>query len=129
MAEHVLVGRSENGADRRIQELARSGESWGWTVPRVARAGDTAYFYLLNPEGCFVAIGRVMTDAVPGRSKEGDGNFVADVSHVQLLPSPVQRLEVVSLVPEWGWPRQPHTATTVPSDQEANLRRALGKQP
>lgn len=126
MASHVLVGRSKNGADQRIEQLARSGERWGWTVPRVARAGDIAYFYLLNPEGCFVAAGRLITGAVPGTSKEGDGRFVADVGGVQVLPTPIERLQVVEVLPEWGWPRQPHTATTVPSDQEANLARVLG---
>lgn len=106
--------------------MARTGDEWGWTVPRVARAGDEVFFYLLNPEGSFVAVGQVMSDPEPGTSKEGDGDFVADVGMVRMLPHPLPRLDVVDLVPAWGWPRQPHTATTVPQDQVSGLKGVLG---
>lgn len=122
---HVVVGRSENGAEEVLDNLARDGDEWGWTVPRVAEAGDHVLFYLLNPEGSFVATGVLKTDAVPGRSKEGDGRYVADIGEVKKLPRAVERLEVVDKVPGWGWPRQPHTATTVPEEHADRLLAVL----
>jgi hypothetical protein len=125
MATHVVVGRSENLADKVIAELARVGDESGWTVPRVARSGDRVLFYLLNPEGSFVAAGVLLSDAVPGVSDQGDGAYVADVGQVAMLPRAVPRLEVVEKVPGWGWPRQPHTATTVPREHVPALMGAL----
>jgi hypothetical protein len=125
MATHVVVGRSDNRADEVIVRLAADGGDTLWTVPRVARAGDRVLFYLLNPEGSFVATGFLKTSADPGSSSEGDGAYVAEVAQVQMLPRAVPRLEVVGKVPSWGWPRQPHTATTVPVDQVAQLMGVL----
>lgn len=82
-------------------------------------------FYLLNPEGSFVAIGRLTSDAADGRSAQGDGKYVADIAEVRMLPRSVARLEVVAHVPGWGWPRQPHTATTVPDEHVDELLNLL----
>jgi len=124
-ATHVVVGKSANGPDKRIEELSRTDGEWGWTVPRVARAGDRILFYLLNPEGSFVATGRLVSDAAEGRSKEGDGKYVANVGEVRLLSCAVPRLEAVETVPGWGWPKQPHTATTVPAEHVNTLLNLL----
>src|SRR4051794_27263516 len=99
---HVVVGKSAKGADQVIRDLGQTSHQWGWTVPRVARSGDEVFFYLLNPEGSFVAMGQLLGDATPGTSKEGDGSFVADIGRVSMLPSAVSRLDIVDLVPDWG---------------------------
>ena len=116
MATHVVVGKSDNGANTVIKEMARDGVEWSWTVPRVAHHNDDVLFYLLNPEGCFVAIGRLTSDATEGRSAQNHGRYLANVAHVRMLPRSVPRLEVVAGVPGWGWPKQPHTVTTVPDE-------------
>lgn len=126
MTTHVLVGNVKNGADVDLTALAANGDITGWSVPRVARAGDDAVFYLLNPVGAFVATGRVLTDAREGTSNEGDGKYIANVGDIALLGRPVARLRMVELVPGWGWPTQPHTATTVPSGHLPKLKVALG---
>ncbi len=125
MAVHVLVGNVANGADSELERLAATGDIAGWTVPRVARTGDDVVFYLLNPVGAFVAAGRLLTDARPGTSYQGDGKYLADVGDVRQLPGRVARLDMVRLVPGWGWPTQPHTATTVPHKHLSRFRAAL----
>jgi hypothetical protein len=116
IATHVVVGRPANGARDRIVDLAHTRGEWEWTVPRVAMAGDLVLFYLLNPDGQFVATGQLLSDAQPGSSKEGAGKYVADVGEVNMLAAPVARLDAVDRVSGWGWPRQPHTETTVPHE-------------
>lgn len=126
MAVHVLVGKSENGAEKRLEWLAEHTETTGWTVPRSCAEGDTAVFYLLNLEGYFAAIGEVLTDAGPGESAQGAGKFISTIRDIRLLSDTTFRLDVVEEFLEWGWPRQPHTATTVPAAVADRLLDYLG---
>ena len=119
MATHVVVGRARDGSAAEIARLAQRGGTVDKCVPGWARAGDAALFYLLNPEGSFVALGRLVSDAErrPGVERK----FFAEIADVEWIPEPVRRLEVVEHVPGWGWPRQPHRTTTVPPDVEEEL--------
>lgn len=119
MATHVVVGRTRDGSAAEIARLVRRGGTVEKCVPSWARAGDTALFYLLNPEGSFVAAGRLVSHAE--RRPDAQRKFFAEVGGVHLLPEPVRRLEVVEHVPGWGWPRQPHRTTTVPAEVEEEL--------
>ncbi len=124
MATHVVVGRTSDGSRAEIDRLVREGGSVDKCVPGWASAGDTALFYLLNPEGSFVAIGTLATSAE--RRPDVERKFFAEVTDVRLLPQPVRRLEVVAHVPGWGWPTQPHRTTTVPAEYEDELLQFLG---
>jgi hypothetical protein len=119
MATHVVVGRTRDGSLAEIEQAAREGGSIEKCVPGWASAGDTVLFYLLNPEGSFVATGRLASSA--DRRFDVERKFFAEVTDVRLLPQPVRRLEVVAHVPGWGWPRQPHRTTTVPAEHEDEL--------
>jgi len=123
VATHVVVGRTRDGSAAEIDRLVRDGGSVEKCVPGWAEVGDTALFYLLNPEGSFVAIGTLASSAErrPGVERK----FFAEVTDVRLLPQPVRRLEVVAHVPGWGWPRQPHRTTTVPPEHEDELLQFL----
>ena len=119
MATHVVVGRTRDGSAAEIERLVQRGGTAEKCVPGWARSGDTALFYLLNPEGSFVTVGRLVSDAE--RRPDVQRKFFAEVTGVRLLPEPVRRLEVVEHVPAWGWPRQPHRTTTVPAEVEEEL--------
>lgn len=126
MSLHIVVGQVAEGADGELESAAGSGEVLGWTVPRVAVTGDDLVFYLLKPVGAFVATGRVLTDARPGSSFEGHGDYLSDVGEIRMLSAPVERLRMAEQVPAWGWPRQPRTATTVPDASVDDVLGALG---
>lgn len=126
MALHVAVGRIDEGALETLENAASTGEVLGWTVPRVAIAGDQVVFYILRPLGAFVAQGVLETNATPGESYEGHGEYLADIGGIRMLARPVERLVMAEAVPGWGWPRQPHTATTVPPAEAAHVTEALG---
>ena len=125
MAMHVVVGKPINKADELVAEFARTQDISRWVVPRVAQAGDDVVFYMLNPTGAFVATGRVASDPEPGTSDQGDGSYLSDISNITMLPKHIERLTMAAQVPGWGWPTQPHTATTIPSDLEAEVNRVL----
>jgi hypothetical protein len=119
VATHVVVGRTRDGSRAEIERLVREGGSVEKCVPGWACAGDTALFYLLSPDGSFVAIGTLATSAE--RRPDVERRFFAEITDVRLLPQPVRRLEVAAHVPGWGWPRQPHRTTTVPAEHEDEL--------
>ncbi|MFL6172587.1 MAG: hypothetical protein ACJ716_06805, partial [Marmoricola sp.] len=77
MATHVVVGRTRDGSAAEIAKLAQFGGTVDKCVPGWARAGDTALFYLLSPEGSFVAIGRLVSDAE--RRPSVERKFFAEV--------------------------------------------------
>lgn len=123
MTTHVVVGRTRDGSLAEVERAASDGRTIEKCVPGWARTGDTVLFYLLNPEGSFVAIGRLASSAE--RRLDVERKFFAEVADVRFLPEPVRRLEVVAHVPGWGWPRQPHRTTTVPAEHEDELLRYL----
>lgn len=127
MAMHVLVGKPEDAAEEDLRDLARSGGTAVWTVPRVAHQHDDVIFFMLNPRGAFVATGRLQDGARPGTSDRGKGNHVATVGSIKMLGSAVARLDMARLAQSWGWPRQPHTAATIPPGSVADVNRALSR--
>jgi len=107
-----------------LEQLALTGGTDLWKVPKGAQVGDVALVYLIRPVSAIVAFATVLTDpvevnAAPDRDW-GDG-WYSELGGFGLFDEPITRDELLAEVPAWRWPVQPHTATLPRGEAAAQL--------
>lgn len=89
-----------------------------WVVPKTASVGDAAVFFISSPG--FVARGIIETPPQPHRTR--DRRYVAYVSSITALTTPVPRAFVSEHISDWGWPHaRTLSYTSVSGDREEQL--------
>lgn len=111
---HVCMGDPKRHEEE-LRRCERERDTDNWTINSKAAPGDRVVFYLKGPLSSFVAVGIVASHPEKDDGTKGwAGHYMADVSKIRMLPTPVHLRDVRKAFPKWDWLRQPRRSTAVP---------------
>ncbi len=115
-AVHILQGLPQDYERLLRRTAGRGGGLSSWTVPKAARTGDVAVFYLSAPVSAFIVRGSIASNAwrESNRRDSWYGRYFASVDRLESLPRDVGLAEVRRRYPNWAYLRSAQGTVTVP---------------
>lgn len=127
VSKNIYVTVSTSAFYDVLREDAEGEGSTNWTVNPNVRRGDLIPLYIGKPISAIVAVGEASNNPV----KEEDvnetwyGHHFVDIHNLRMLEVPITRAQLMSELPDWGWPRQPRSFVCVPKHFHERLKGML----
>lgn len=87
-----------------------------WTINRHARPGDRVLLYVCAPVSAFVAVAEVSAAPVleDDPHSEFRGKYFAEMHGLRLLETPLKRADLLALLPDYKYLKQPRQSVEIP---------------